>query len=404
MTLVGIDVGWSEKRASCGIALSNGRLPLPDVRRSLRAAGGRIRATRLKLGELVKLLSTWSAEHPDQLADAIVVIDGPLGPNGPPQTDRAVDGRCATGVFRGWSQPTPISHPSSKKFISATYEILAALGQSTLVWIKGERPQTGITVVETNPTVALAMMMPRVGAEQITTRGRPLPFEGVLIAAKSDWYWRNGAGRQAARALATGNARDVISKETDHELCAALTCLALAHQFGDSACDGSKVVALGDDAGIYLLPADIDQTWEAGFYPLFFGQANFGDHASQCSDMWGMVSGQIELKPPSNKAVPEIEQCELAKSDCCTLILADNGGVWEKHNQWLRDMASPVRLAPVERADYEMELWHASERGTSGQWKISPTAMAIARLNPWSSNTGHLSLRHPCTVDVRFLD
>src|SRR5207248_133316 len=117
--------------------------------------GGRIRAACLTLSELVKVLSIWSAKHPDQLADAIVVIDGPLGPHGPPQTDRVVDRQCATGVFRGWSQPTPISHPSSKKFVSATYDLLAALGQNALVWIKGKRPQTAITVIETNPTVAL---------------------------------------------------------------------------------------------------------------------------------------------------------------------------------------------------------------------------------------------------------
>jgi hypothetical protein len=83
MTLIGIDVGWSEKRPTCGLAISNGKLPLPNLRRSLYADGGRIRATRLKLSELVVLLSCWSVEHPDQLAEAIVVIDGPLGPDGP---------------------------------------------------------------------------------------------------------------------------------------------------------------------------------------------------------------------------------------------------------------------------------------------------------------------------------
>jgi hypothetical protein len=328
VTLIGIDVGWSEKRATCGVALSNGKLPLPDVKRSLHTDDGCIRAACLTLDALVKQLDEWSVKHADEMLNVIVVIDGPLGPCGPPQTDRTVDKQCASGLFKGWSQPTSISHPSSKQFIAATYKLVAAFGQDVSVWTKGEGRETGITVVETNPTVALATMMPRVGVEQIATRSGPLPFEGVLIAAKSDWYWRNGAGRQVARALTTGAARDVIGKETDHELCAALTCLALAHQFGHRSCDGSSVVALGDDAGIYLLPAKVDQTWKTGFPSLRFGQAEFEDHTPQCSSTWGKLPGKIAREALPNEAVPETEQCELAKGDCCTLVLADNGGAW----------------------------------------------------------------------------
>jgi hypothetical protein len=49
-------------------------------------------------------------------------------------------------------------------------------------------------------------------------------------------------------------------------------------------------------------------------------------------------------------------------------------------------------VAPVERADHAIELRHASERDTSGQWKIAPAAMVIARRNTWSSDTGHKDL------------
>ena len=101
------------------------------------------------------------SRDPDQLVDAIVVIDGPLGPDGPPKNDRAIDRQCAAGILRGRCQPTPISHPSSKPFIAATYQLVPALGQNTSVWIQGEPPQTGITFIQTNPTVALAAMIPR---------------------------------------------------------------------------------------------------------------------------------------------------------------------------------------------------------------------------------------------------
>jgi hypothetical protein len=407
MTLIGIDVGWSEKRPSCGLAVSNGKLPLPDVKRSLNTDGGGIRAACLRLSELVTVLSCWSVERPEQLADAIVVIDGPLGPDGPPGSDRLVDRQCATGVFRGRSQPTPISHPSSIPFIAATYQLLAALGQNVFVWTRGEQPQTGITVIETNPTVALAVLMPRVGVEQIPARGRPLPFGGGLVTAKSDWYWRIGAGRQVARSLATGKAFEEIRNTTDHELCAALTCLALAHQFSDNACDGSKAIAIGDCDGIYLLPADLDQSWEQGFCPLSHGRATFGDHASQLGN--AMENSPVQNDPilegaQSNHPVPDPEQCELANGDCCTLVLADNGGVWEKHNPWLCDLADSVRLALADKADYTIRLRRAAMSGASGQWRISPSARAVARQSNQWRGAGHLSLRHPCAVAVQILD
>jgi len=99
---------------------------------------------------------------------------------------------------------------------------------------------------------------------------------------------------------------------------------------------------------------------------------------------------------------PETEECELAKGDCCVLVLGDNGGVWEKHNPWLRGMDSPVRLSPVGREDLRLELTHASFRETSGQWKISPSPIVIARMQPsLDAGNGHLSLKRPCAIDIR---
>jgi hypothetical protein len=40
--------------------------------------------------------------------------------------------------------------------MAATYQLVPALGQNTSEWIQGEPPQTGITFIQTNPTVALA--------------------------------------------------------------------------------------------------------------------------------------------------------------------------------------------------------------------------------------------------------
>jgi hypothetical protein len=211
----------------------------------------------------------------------------------------------SAGLFKGWAQPTPISHPSSTPFIDATYKLVTALGQSAFVWIRGDRPQGGITIVETNPTVALAIMM-----------------------------WRNGAGRQVARAL---------------------------------------------------------------------GQLRFGDHTAQCSNTWGKLPGRI-IRGEPNEATPQAEQYQPAKGECCTLILADNGGAWEKHNPWLRDLASPLRVAPAGGAGGTISLRRASGSETSGQWKLSPTALKVAKENGWSSDTGCLTLQGPCSIDVRLLD
>jgi hypothetical protein len=402
--LIGIDVGWSQKRSTCGIALSNCELPLPERNNTLAIHYGRIRAASFRLPELIAVLRSWSDRRSQELANAIVVIDGPLGPDGPPQKDRLVDRLCATGPFKGWAQPTPVSHPSSEKFIEATYGLLAALGQNVRVWITGERPYNGITVVETNPTVALALMMPRVGLDEIATRGRPLPFKGALVGAKSDWYWRNGAGQQVARALATGDAGYEISTVTDHELCAALTCLSLAHQFADSSYDGSKVIALGDRDGIYLLPANIDRSWEEGFCQPLFGLPNFEDHTLECSSIWGRAAHRADKAVPPSRITLKAEQREPPKGDRFVLTLADSGGVWEKHNPWLRGLTSPVRLASVEGPHCEMELMSAFGGDNSGYWTIAPPATAIARRYGQPRGSGPLSLRNPCTITVRLKD
>jgi hypothetical protein len=292
MTLIGIDVGWSKDRSTCGIAVADPELPFPeDRRRRLEIEGGRIRARRFKMCELVEVLKNWSDHYRQHLANAVVVIDGPIGPVEPPAADRLVDKQCATGPFQGWAQPMPVSHKSSEKFIGATYELLGALAPWQAC-ISGKTPRPGIIVIETNPTVALAVMMPRVPLNHIASRGRPLLHRGEFIGAKSDWYWRNGAGRQVARALALGDACAQIAHETDHELCAALTCLALAHQFANCACDRSGAIALGDENGIYLLPAEIDRTWEAGFYSPLHGKCRFGDHSAQCDGSWGAATPQ----------------------------------------------------------------------------------------------------------------
>lgn len=418
VTLIGIDVGWSEKRPTCGIAVSGDALNFPPARTGTRKLDeGPIRARRYRKSEMLSVLRSWADQQPHLLEGAVVVVDGPLSPAGYPKADRRVDMLCGSGPFRGWAQPTPISHPSSATFISATYEILNTLGEWS-AWIGGPKPVSGITLIETNPTVAVAMMMPRVGLGQIASRKRPLPVDGVLITAKSDWYWRNGAGRQVARALAAGGALENIARETDHELCAALTCLALAHQFAGAAADKTRAVVVGDEDGVYLLPAGVDVTWrdhlEASTWGAEFrmatnGAFEFVDHSGECARTWGRLDLAAEESPQSEHSwgedpggLPDV--AEAAKGEGVTLILADGGGVWEKHNAWLNDLPSPICVTPLAQPDLQIRLEHAQNYRNSGQWVLRPRAEQVARMTGKGADGPRLSLKNPWPVAVRILN
>ena len=72
-------------------------------------------------------------------------------------------------------------------------------------------------------------------------------------------------------------------------------------------------------------------------------------HGTMCSS-WGKLPGRIAPRELASQARSKGEPRELGKGDCCTLILTDNGGAWEKHNPWLLDLASPSRVAAINGA------------------------------------------------------
>ncbi len=409
--LIGIDIGWSEGRASCGIATSSPDLPFPE-RATRRYGNGEspVRAARLRLSALIDCLRHWSESKTAYLSDAVVVIDGPLGPDGPPEADRAVDDICGTGLFRGWAQPTRITHPSSRLFIEATYSVLSALGGPT-IWVPG-RAAGGLMAVETNPTVALAALMPRIPTEHIVSRKRPFLLDGAVVTAKSDWYWRNGAGHSIASALASGSAREEIKNETDHELCAALVCLALAHQFTGTAVDGTTSIALGDRAGVYLLPGNIDQSWEQGFPGHCHGEPVYVAHSASRHVFWGKAHVPVARERDFGGGTPRrLAQTEASSrppeerppqpgSDLLSLMLSDSGSVWAKHNPWLCGLNSPVRIAVDGQPDFEIELTPARTHASSGQWTAEPKPSIIAARSG-ADQRGHLSLKNAVKIQVR---
>ena len=95
------------------------------------------------------------------------------------------------------------------------------------------------------------------------------------------------------------------------------------HQFSYSASDGSKAIVLGMGMGFYLLPADIDESREEGFYLPQHGHANFGNRSQSANAFETVFVHVPEL--PRNEAIPDAEY-ELRNGDCCALILSDSGG------------------------------------------------------------------------------
>jgi hypothetical protein len=148
------------------------------------------------------------------------------------------------------------------------------------------------------------------------------------VRAKSDWYWAIGANSQVASALGSSD----TEAEDDHELVAALYCLAVAHQLVGSAKDGSRAVLLGDRAGVYATPAAVDHTWVDSV-----GQV--GVLARTLKAREGRSDEQlVRLAKAVDVGVLDAEEQPLGVStdtstdtgDELDLYLQDNGGVWAK--------------------------------------------------------------------------
>jgi hypothetical protein len=232
-------------RRSCGLAIWAADAPTGDGWKVYGDAS--IAAKNFKLSEFLPLLRQAS----DLLANAVVVIDGPIGPNGMPTVNRMIDRACSRNGFRGRVQPNVIEAGSTKPFLDATYAVISALGSASL-WFGAEPfPSGGAVHAETNPTVALALMIEQQPVSSLPSRSRPLPVPNSVreVRAKSDWYWALGGRTAVASALSVE-----CQAERDHERVAALTCLSLAAQLAGEARDGTRAIAIGDPQGIYVVP------------------------------------------------------------------------------------------------------------------------------------------------------
>ena len=150
-----------------------------------------------------------------------------------PPAVRLVDTECSRAGFFGRAQSYPATQGTGQLLSITLHAILddlaASLNARWTPWIgDGPLPSRGVVVVETDPTTVDGSALSMADQKSLPTRSVPRRLsDGTVVRAKSDWYWRSGAGELAAEMLDA----PAVRHEFDHERVAGLWCLALAHEF-----------------------------------------------------------------------------------------------------------------------------------------------------------------------------
>jgi len=194
---IGIDIGWSKLKRSCALAVRGLDWDDPSIR-SYRSPDGELAAqVRLfRLDELVRFLPDLLAAMRDHFGRTTLVVDGPLGTEGPPRHNRGVDAECRQGDFYQRVQPNDVTGETGRKYVEATYQVVDPFLKAAGVtpWVGRESAAGQLIVAETNPTVAMAMMLPVQDPDSLPSRKQPIELQppkgrtrGRVISAKSDW-------------------------------------------------------------------------------------------------------------------------------------------------------------------------------------------------------------------------
>lgn len=260
-TVIGLDVGYSKNKASCGIATNSDILPPSWSPKTLMSIDGKkhVSCARARLADAVN----WLAQSRDsqRLADALLVLDGPVASGGPPRPqNRWVDQQCQKGVFQNRCVAAPLNGGGGQTFVVATYLLSFAatgsLGGPSYRTIPSVLPgYTPAQVFETNPTVGLGMLLNPVVLDVLPSRngGSRLHPGGESCSAKSDWYWADGAGERVAEIIGIPD----LAFVTDHEERAGLYCLAVGLQIAEGTAE-----YIGDPgSGVYCLAGPLHPGW-----------------------------------------------------------------------------------------------------------------------------------------------
>jgi len=308
-------------------------------------------------------------------------------------------------------QPVPVEGGDGPTYVAATERVIQALCAS----FQMHRPQSlwnpaassNFIVCETHPTVGLALCLPKQDPESLPTRktARALPGTGFMIRAKSDWYWRLGAGKVVAEKAFDGNV--MIANEVNHERVAGLYCLAVANAIGHHP---ASVLICGTKEGNYVFLDHTDESWAADVE----GTKAYRDPiARNPSCAVGPTAASplrtaVGVDPAAELVRHDDRQSECFEDDFddfedTVLVLADNGGVWERHNDWLNGHEEIITLVTLDTRR-DLLLLCRSQREDGMQWTFvdgRQSPLGVARLRGFQHN--HLSLENQCVIPVKVL-
>jgi hypothetical protein len=364
--LIGLDVGWSERRRTCGVALRGGSLA---ERGTVEYAD--VAAVALNKRDVGRALGAVVRRTLKEGQRVLVVTDAIVGPHRVPPVDRRVDAHCSIQGFYGRAQSYPATQNAGAQ-LSATLhdildELLAGTGAQWSPWLgDGSPPLSGVVVTETNPTTSMALSLPMADRGLLPTRNvHRVLADGTRVRAKSDWYWRLGAGVLAAESLGVPG----IDEESHHERVAALWCLALAHELDTS----GRVALLGDQCGTYLV-GPIDPSWvaDAERVGVRWGRVHLGKsplrtlHSTQHP-----VVDISDVDAESNDEVCDADDDAL-RGDSIRVHFTDNGGLTRKANLWIDSVDIPCRLRLRGNTTAEITMTPFAPPNDRSQFKVGP--------------------------------
>lgn len=373
--LIGLDVGWSERRRSCGLAVLGARLEEPGT-----VMHGDISTVALNKRDVARVLYPIVHRSFTSGQRVLIVTDAIVGPHRVPPTDRRVDKGCSTGGFYGRCQSYPATQNAGRLLSTTLHDILANLferlrpiGATWTPWLgDSPLPSMGVVVTETNPTTSMALALSMADRESLPTRKSPRKLlDGTRVRAKSDWYWRSGASEFASRILGAPS----IRKEVHHERVAGLWCLALAHEL-DTA---GKVALLGDDCGTYLV-GSIDPSWAVDIErvgvkwgPVQQVARTLMSPYSIAEQVVDLSTSVVNVSAPSSLVTVEDE--DALRGDIVSVLFTDTGGLTKKANPWLDSVEFPCTLRLQGPTTIEVKVSPFANRNDRSQFKVGPTTI-----------------------------
>lgn len=385
--IIGLDVGWSQKQRSCGVAMrAGGDLRIAENSSTTgrtQSYGQQIQAVALNFREVARSLAPAVRSALQQRHRVLIVTDAIVGIHATPQDNRRIDQVCSANGFFRRAQSYPATQQSGVKLSETLHTILSELcayvgpiDGASAIWTPffgGDLPEQGIVVVETNPTTTMALCLEPADPDSLPTRRVPRVVGDRTFRAKSDWYWFSGAGRWAGTTLGA----DAIAEERHHERLAGLWCLALASELDRN----GQASLLGDGRGVYLT-GPIHTSWRQDIEGVLIHECQLANQA-QIQVRWPENARSLVVENVGGIGADggdgESQEEEAQRGDRVWVRFTDSGGLALTANPWLENIVDfPARICLRGKASWIPAVIEPFD-GANGahQFKIQPTVMAF---------------------------